>query len=42
LVGKFEVNRAPEYSKHKWDNNIETEIKEVEYEFMDWVQLAQV
>jgi len=36
------VNRAPEYARHKWDDNIETEIKEVEYECMDWVQLAQV
>ena len=29
LVGKFQVNRAPEYARHKWDDNIETEIKEV-------------
>jgi len=42
LVGKFEVNRAPEYSRHKRDDNIETEIKKVKYDCMDWVQLAQV
>lgn len=37
LVGKFEVNRAPECARLKWDDNIETEIKDVEYECMDWV-----
>jgi len=42
LFGKFEVNRAPEYARYRWDNNIETEFNEVEYECMDWVQLAQV
>jgi len=26
LVGKFEVNRAPECARHKWDDNIETAI----------------
>jgi hypothetical protein len=32
LVGKYGGNRAPEYSRHKWDDNTETEIKEVVYE----------
>lgn len=41
LVGKLEVNRAPECARDKWDDNIETAIKEVQYECMDWVQLAQ-
>ena len=42
MVGKFEMVRASEYARHKWDVNIENEIKEVVYECMDWVQQAQV
>jgi hypothetical protein len=38
MVGKFEMVRASEYARHKWDVNIENEIKEVVYECMDWVQ----
>jgi ribosome biogenesis protein Nip4 len=41
LVGKPEENRPLERPRHRWEDNIKIELKEVGSEVMDWVDLAQ-
>ena len=41
LVGRSERKRPLGTSRQKWEDNIKMDLKEVGYEDMDWVDLAQ-
>lgn len=39
-VGKREGKRPFAVSKHKWEDNFKTDVKEIGYENVGWIQLA--
>jgi hypothetical protein len=41
LVGKPEVKRPLGRPWHKWENNITVKLREIRWEGVDWVHLAQ-
>jgi hypothetical protein len=41
LVGKPEVKRALGRPKRRWVDNIKMALKEIEWDGMDWIDLAQ-
>jgi hypothetical protein len=41
LVGKPEGNRSLGRPRHRWDDNIMTDLQEVGCRCMDWIELAQ-
>jgi hypothetical protein len=41
LVGKPEGKRPLRTPKHRWENNIKMYVKEMGFEGMDWIHLAQ-
>jgi len=41
LVGKPEVRRPLERPRHRWVDNIRTDLQEVVCGYMDWIGLAQ-
>jgi hypothetical protein len=41
LVGKPEGKRPMRRSRHRWEDNIKMDLKEVGCEAMDWIRLAQ-
>jgi hypothetical protein len=41
LVGKPEEIRQLEKPRHRWENNIKIDLREVEWGGMDWIDLAQ-
>jgi hypothetical protein len=42
LVGKPEERRPPGRPRHRWENNIQMELKEVSWEDTDCIDLAEV
>jgi len=40
LVGKPERHRPPVRPRHKWEDNIKTDIRETVCEGMDWIHLV--
>jgi hypothetical protein len=41
LVGKPEGKKPFARYRHRWEDNIEMDFKEIEWEGMDWINLAQ-
>jgi hypothetical protein len=41
LVGKPEGKRPLGRPRRRWENNIKTDIQEVDFEGMDWIVMAQ-
>jgi hypothetical protein len=41
LVGKPKENRPLGRPKRRWENSIKTDLQELEYGVMDWIELAQ-
>ena len=41
LVGKPEGRRPLEGPRRRWADNIRTDLQEVRYEYMDWIELAK-
>ena len=41
LLGKPEGRRPPGRPKHRWENNIKTDLQEVGCGVMDWIDLSQ-
>jgi hypothetical protein len=41
LVGKLEGKRPLWRPRHRWEDNIKTNLYEVGCEFRDWIELAQ-
>jgi hypothetical protein len=41
LIGKPEGKRPPGRARHRWKDNIEMNLKEIWWEGMDWIHLAQ-
>jgi hypothetical protein len=41
LVRKPERKRPPERSRHRWEDNIWMDLREVGWESVDWIHLAQ-
>jgi hypothetical protein len=41
-VGKLEGKRHLARPKHKWEDNIKMELREIGWCGMDWIDLAQV
>jgi hypothetical protein len=41
LVGKPEGRRPLERSRHRWEDNIKIDLREVGWEGADWLNLAQ-
>jgi hypothetical protein len=41
LVGKPEGRRPPERSRCTWQNNIKMDLREIGWDGMDWIGLAQ-
>jgi hypothetical protein len=41
LVGKLEVRRPLERPRHRWEDNIKTNLREVGCGCVDWIGLAQ-
>jgi hypothetical protein len=41
LVGKPERKRLPGRPRHRWDDNIRTDLQEVGYGCVDWIGVAQ-
>jgi hypothetical protein len=41
LVGKPEGKRSLVRTRHRWDDNIKTDLQEVGCGGMDWIELAQ-
>jgi hypothetical protein len=40
LVGKPEGKRPLGRRKHRWENNIRMDLREIWWEFEDWIHLA--
>jgi hypothetical protein len=40
LVGKSQGKRPPERRRRGWDDNIQMDLREIEWAGMDWVHLA--
>jgi hypothetical protein len=40
-VGKPEGKRPPGRPRHRWEDNIKTDLQEEGWGGMDWIQLAQ-
>jgi hypothetical protein len=40
-VGKLERKRPPGRHKHRWEDNMKTDLQEVGWGCMDWIYLAQ-
>jgi hypothetical protein len=41
LVGKPEEKRSLRKPRSGWENNVKMAIKEIGFEIVDWIQLAQ-
>jgi hypothetical protein len=41
LVGEPEGKRTLGRPRHRWENNIRMDLKEIWREIVDWIQLAQ-
>jgi hypothetical protein len=41
LVGKPERNRPLGRHRHRWENNIKIDFREIRWGVMDWIHLAQ-
>jgi hypothetical protein len=41
LVGKPEGKRPPGRPKRTWEDNIKTDLREIRWSGMDWIDLAQ-
>jgi hypothetical protein len=41
LVGKSEGKRPLERSRRRWEDNIRTDLREIGWESVDWIHLAQ-
>jgi hypothetical protein len=41
LVGKPEGKKSLGRSRHRWEDNIEMDFKEIEWEGVDWINLAK-
>jgi hypothetical protein len=41
LVGKPEVKRPLERHRHGWDDNIRMDLRQVAFENVDWIHMAQ-
>jgi hypothetical protein len=41
LVEKREVKRLLGRPRHKWKNNTKMDLREIEWDCMDWIDLAQ-
>jgi hypothetical protein len=41
LVGKPEGKRSLGRPRHKWEDNIEMDLRDIEWGVMDWFDLAQ-
>jgi hypothetical protein len=41
LVGKPEGKRSLGRRRHRWENNIRVDLKEIGWEGVDWIHLAQ-
>jgi hypothetical protein len=41
LVGKTEGKRPLERSRHRWEDNIRMDLREIGWGGMDWIDLAQ-
>jgi hypothetical protein len=41
LVGKPEVKRPLGRPRHKWEDNIKIDLKEIGWEGVDWIYVAQ-
>jgi hypothetical protein len=41
FVGKSEVNRPLGRARRRWEDNIGMDIKEIGWEFVDWMHLTQ-
>jgi hypothetical protein len=42
LVGKPEWKRSLGKCRRRWEDNIRLDLKEIEWEVVDWMHLAQV
>jgi hypothetical protein len=40
LVGKLEGKRPLRRSRHRWEDNIRMDLKEIRWEGVDWMHLA--
>jgi hypothetical protein len=40
-MGKSEGRRPFERPSHRWEDNIEMDLREVDWEGMDWIDLAE-
>jgi hypothetical protein len=40
-VGKLEGKIPPGRSRHKWVDNIRMDLREIEWDGMDWIDLSQ-
>jgi hypothetical protein len=41
LVGKLEGKRPPGRPRHRWEYNIKIDLREIEWDLMDWIDLSQ-
>jgi hypothetical protein len=41
LVGKSERKRPLRKSRHKWENNMKMDLREIEFGGVEWLYLAQ-
>jgi len=41
LIGKSVGKNLPGRRKRKWDDNIRMDLREVAWEFVDWIHVAQ-
>ena len=41
LVGKPEGKRQLRRPRHRWEGNVVTDLREVEWESVDWIYMAQ-
>jgi hypothetical protein len=41
LVGKPEVKRPLERPRRTWVNNVKIDLREIEWDHMDWIDVAQ-
>jgi hypothetical protein len=42
LVGKHERKRPLGRPRHRWEDNIRIDIREIKWEIVDWMHLAEV